>query len=203
MKLLKQIHSIRIDCSAIEADSAWLRKYGKRIKAVGGRYSDIRGSYSNKRFVYMPVSSDTRTLIAEIIDTGCHQGAKTTVVVGRFEHRLITRREGNANGVRMESGTVLYVEAGTSEDYVSHAEAHVEKALQRMWAEDQKKPMQQKSAFVGARRYAIEGDKNVTAQILDGNIDRLTKSIAAQKLDIVAKEAKLAALIEQRDGKVA
>ena len=65
----------------LSGDPAFTKKYGKAVKALGGRYSECRG-HSNTRFVDIPWTDEGRSLADKLIaDFG--KGEKRTVVVFR------------------------------------------------------------------------------------------------------------------------
>lgn len=51
----------------IAADPTFTRKWGKRVKIVGGSYSDIRG-HAYKRYVMLPFNEQTASLVEGIVD---------------------------------------------------------------------------------------------------------------------------------------
>jgi hypothetical protein len=58
--------SVRIDCTD---DTAFTRKYGKRVKAAGGRYSECRGHQST-RYVQIPCEGNAALINAVARDFG-------------------------------------------------------------------------------------------------------------------------------------
>ena len=51
--------------------SEFTKRFGKRIKALGGRYSDVRG-HASKRYVTVPIDGSGKaiTLILELLEIG-------------------------------------------------------------------------------------------------------------------------------------
>jgi hypothetical protein len=61
----------------LNSDTAFVSKFGKKVKQAGGKYTHVRG-YSEKRYVTMPI--DKLSLIDELaISFPCHK--KTTGIV--------------------------------------------------------------------------------------------------------------------------
>jgi len=79
--------SLEMHLSAYSADAAFLRKWGKTIKASGGSYSSIRGG-RDTRFVTMPLNEGTRATINEMMDTEFSFRGSQLVVVARTPGRL-------------------------------------------------------------------------------------------------------------------
>jgi hypothetical protein len=55
------------------------RAHAKRIKACGGRYSECRSAYSNRRYVTVPTSEAGLALIDELVRT-YRAGTKMTMI---------------------------------------------------------------------------------------------------------------------------
>lgn len=69
------------------------RTHGARVKAVGGRYSDIRGNGASHRYVTLPFSE--RALLDEIMET-YSGGPKRVVQVVSVESRVLGRERCHA-----------------------------------------------------------------------------------------------------------
>ena len=76
--VLKSIGTVEIHASAYIADSKWLTKWGKKIKAAGGRYSDIRGDSSRR---YLHIDGDNEALLIDVINSvvEAEHGGKLTI----------------------------------------------------------------------------------------------------------------------------
>lgn len=66
----------------LNTDTSLPKRFGKKIKAAGGGYSNCR-RYGSHRYVTLPFSNDTRDLINDLLRRYGKTGGKGTTVVAR------------------------------------------------------------------------------------------------------------------------
>ncbi len=72
----------------LSSDAELVTKFGKKIKALGGHYSECRGHYTT-RFVHLPWTPAGRELAQKLLDTyPDHYTKKTSVVILRNFPRI-------------------------------------------------------------------------------------------------------------------
>ncbi|MDW9481259.1 hypothetical protein GOB57_21680 [Sinorhizobium meliloti] len=105
--------------------------FGAKVKAVGGRYSDIRGNGASHRYVYLPFTE--RDLIDKIMER-FGKGPKVTMVV----NELISPMEyGRRKEILNRDLTVFYWSKGSGETASAFLERAFAEKLGRIdWSDD-------------------------------------------------------------------
>ncbi len=67
----------------LSSDPHFAKKYGKAVKALGGRYSECRG-HSNARYVTLPLTCEGRSLANKLV-AEFGRGRRTTVIARDVE----------------------------------------------------------------------------------------------------------------------
>ena len=93
----------KVLCLHLNQDTDLPRRHGARIRAAGGKFSDVRGHGSSHRFVHVPAAE--AALVDELVRT-YRAGPKTTIVVDRFEAPEL--RDGRLQVFAHAHNTVMY-----------------------------------------------------------------------------------------------